>query len=92
VLVDPSDPADIARGLLRAVESPESWEKLHQAGIERVISKYTWERTAEGYLKVIKAIVEEGRRAGEIEIPPYFRDPAPVKYEIPVDALASIYF
>lgn len=92
VLVDPTDPADIARGLLYATETPQSWQNLHEAGIERVISKYTWECTAEGYLNVIESIVKAGCRPGEIDIPPYFTDPAPIKHEIPVEALAKIYF
>ena len=92
VLVDPSDPANIARGLLRAVESPESWQKLHQAGIERVVSKYTWERTAEGYLNVIEAIVKENRRDGGLTIPPYFTDPAPFANQISSEDLANVYF
>ncbi|MEA3350134.1 MAG: glycosyltransferase [Chloroflexota bacterium] len=53
VLIDALVPADIARGLLRVVESVEQWEMLRDAGIERVVSKYTWDRTAEGYLGVI---------------------------------------
>ncbi len=92
ILVDPADPAEIARGLLRAVASPESWGALHRAGIERVVSKYTWARTAEGYLKVIAAIREEGRRVGDIEIPPYFSNPAPLAHQISTADLAKIYF
>lgn len=50
VLVDPSSLGDIARGLLRVLGSKESWEHFHEAGMQRVLSRDTWERAAEGYL------------------------------------------
>jgi sucrose-phosphate synthase len=49
VLVDPADPADIARGLERLVCDENEWEHFAQAGQERVFSSYTWEATAENY-------------------------------------------
>ncbi len=56
VLVDPANPTDIARGLLKVFASPESWQKYHDAGIERVITRYTWESTAKGYLAAIEEV------------------------------------
>lgn len=50
VLVDPFDTIDIARGLNRGLN--ESGE-LSRKGYQRVISKYTWDKTAEGYIEVI---------------------------------------
>lgn len=50
-LVDPFDANDIARGLNRALENAGS---LAEKGYQRVISTYTWNRTAEGYLEAIK--------------------------------------
>ena len=93
VLVDPSNPADIARGLLRVVDSAsaDKWQTLRKAGIERVISKYTWERTAEGYLGVLEKLREAVPRGGESEIPPWFTNPSP-KNEIPLKTLAELYF
>jgi sucrose-phosphate synthase len=55
VLVDPEDPDDIARGLLRALAEHE---RLAAAGRRRVLERYTWERTAQGYLEAL----EEGLR------------------------------
>jgi len=91
VLVDPSDPADIARGLLRAVGSVNEWRTLQKAGLERVVTKYTWERTAEGYLRVLEELREAAPRLGESEIPPWFTNSIP-ENEIPLKTLSDLYF
>lgn len=50
ILVDPFDSNDIARGLLEAITNyPVLSKQAHQ----RIINKYTWNKTAEGYLSVI---------------------------------------
>lgn len=46
VLVDPSDPDDVARGTLRALTD---WDHFATAGRRRVLDRYTWDRTAQGY-------------------------------------------
>jgi sucrose-phosphate synthase len=51
VLVDPFDVDDIARGLLEALGRQQD---LADRGRERVLSMYTWEKTAARYLKVIR--------------------------------------
>ena len=85
VLVDPADPADIARGLLQAVADPLRWRSYHDAGIRRVQEKYTWQRTAEGYERVISQILSRNE-----PIPRYFSQPD--RYPLPVDELARVYF
>ncbi len=59
VLVNPTDPGDIAAGLLRLVGPGKEWDYFHRAGRQRVLDRYTWERTAQGYLDVL-AIVRPG--------------------------------
>ena len=84
VLVDPANPADIARGLLEVAGEPLRWQYFHDAGIQRVHDKYTWQRTAEGYLAVIEAVLESRE-----PIPAYFRDPT--ADDVNADLLASLY-
>ncbi len=75
VLVDPADPADIARGLLAALSPLSAWKALRDAGIERVVSRYTWESTAEGYLSAIEHARTRPLRSAALEIPSYFLHP-----------------
>ena len=51
VLVDPFDVPDIARGLQEGLSRQE---ELAERGRLRVLSNYTWEKTAALYLKVIR--------------------------------------
>jgi sucrose-phosphate synthase len=89
ILVDPADPNDIARGLLRILESTETWMRFQAAGTERVLSRYTWDRTAEGYEKVFDAIHADKGRDDGIHIPAYFTDPT---QRIFVEDLHKFYF
>lgn len=72
VLVEPTDPGDIAAGLLRLVGRDNQWHSFQQAGRERVLARYTWERTAAGYLSAIEEML-----ADRLSIPSYFWDPQP---------------
>lgn len=72
VLVDPGDPQDIAGGILRVLDTEASWRHFQESGMERVFNRYTWDRTAQGYLGVLKAIIEERPARTRLEIPAYF--------------------
>ena len=69
VLVDPADPVDIAAGLQRALG--DDWKKLAEAGRNRVHDRYTWDRTAEGYLAAVKRAAADTNR-DLLPIHPYF--------------------
>ncbi len=84
ILVDPSDPEEVAAGLFSLTGNEGRWDRYAEAGYGRVLSRYTWEKTAEGYLG---AIAGRERVEGEsengfptpeyrLEIPCYFTDPA----------------
>lgn len=94
VLVDPAEPADVARGLLKVLLSPEAWQQYHEAGLERVITRYTWERTAEGYLGVINEVLtgqQPDTSEKQISIPDYFTHPT-ADNKISLGELADLYF
>jgi sucrose-phosphate synthase len=69
VLVDPADPADIAAGLERALG--DEWSKLATAGRQRVHDRYTWDKTAEGYLAAV-ARAREPIERDLLPIDPFF--------------------
>jgi sucrose-phosphate synthase len=77
VLVDPSDPTDIAAGLLRLVGPDSEWSRFQQAGRERVLERYTWEQTAAGYLAAMDegVLSAAGVPARRVPIPRYFVEP-----------------
>jgi len=61
VLVDPFDSTDIANGLIRAVDQQQT---LSDQGYERVLSTYTWRKTAENYYAVARDAAPEVARSG----------------------------
>jgi sucrose-phosphate synthase len=94
VLVDPSDPGDIARGLLRVLSNPDTWHTFAQRGRQRVLDRYTWERTAERYLALIQEIIADpGARRPQRLLPihPYFQHPEAVG-EVSLQELKELYF
>lgn len=78
ILVDPERHADIANGLLRLLRSETEWKLIQQAGLARVLEKYTWQQTAKRYELVFQEIVRENgnsAEAGNLPIPEYFFSP-----------------
>lgn len=67
VLVDPEDPDDMAAGLERALADSRRYAEL---GRQRVLSRYTWDQTARGYLEVIGRNLELPARKFEAPRPP----------------------
>ncbi len=53
VLVDPANPEDVGAGLYKLIGNPDRWRRYAEAGYNRVLARYTWEKTAEGYLEAI---------------------------------------
>lgn len=94
VLVDPEDPADIAQGLEQLLCDEQVWQYFSQAGRERVLSTYTWECTANNYLRVIEQIVSSPkvrRPPTLLPIHPYFLNPQP-NTDISLEELSCLYF
>ncbi len=95
VLVDPSDPTDIARGLERVFASSETVAEYARRGRQRVLDRYTWERTAQGYLAQIERVLADPYhgRAGVVDLPlpPYFQSGRPEDI-ISIAELTALYF
>ena len=51
ILVDPEDPPDISRGLLELTADESRRQEMQDRGRRRVMDRYTWKRTARGYLE-----------------------------------------
>jgi len=66
LLVDPFDSTDIADGLLRAVDQQKN---LSDQGFERVLSTYTWQKTAENYYAVARSAASGAERSGNAGYP-----------------------
>ncbi|MBA3792609.1 MAG: glycosyltransferase [Rubrobacter sp.] len=83
VLVDPGDPEEVAAGLYSLAGNADRWRRFAEAGYGRVLAKYTWERTAEGYLDAITGAANDSDTSpynfpspkSRLEIPAYFTDP-----------------
>ena len=76
VLVDPAQPADIARGLMRLIGPDNEWQHFRDTGREHVLKHYTWEATARGYASVLRSIVADAPAPdGQLPIPEYFINP-----------------
>ena len=94
ILVDPTDPDDIAQGLLRLLRDPGTWANFARLGQQRVLDRYTWERTAEGYLAVIEAMIADphARRPDTLlPLHPYFVS-ASGSNDITLDELREVYY
>jgi sucrose-phosphate synthase len=90
ILVDPRDPADIARGLKRLVTDEEGWLRFSRAGGQRVRDRYTWEQTATGYIDAFEEILRGGGAPDPtFPRPSYFADPA--HDDITRESLEAIY-
>lgn len=94
ILVDPEDPADIARGLERLICDAHEWEHFARSGQRRVLKKYTWETTAENYLTLLEQMVsstETRPQAELLPIHPYFLNPQP-QTDVSLEQLSQLYF
>jgi sucrose-phosphate synthase len=65
ILIDPVDPSDIARGLLAALENQAD---LARRARDRVLTTYTWDKTAERYAAVIEDVLGGAREPAQ-EVP-----------------------
>lgn len=94
VLVDPSDPIDIAKGLEYLLSNTEKWEHFAHVAQQRVLDCYTWKATVEGYLSVIEQIISSPTKccpSERLPIHPYFCNPQS-ENDVSLEELNRLYF
>jgi glycosyltransferase involved in cell wall biosynthesis len=57
--VDPYDPSDIARYIIKILKSPELAAKMGKNGRQRVIDHFTWDHIADETLRVYQEVVDQ---------------------------------
>lgn len=63
ILVEPDDPADLARGILRALRDPAEARRLGAAGRKRMLEGFTLRTTAAGLAQIYRRQRAEARGA-----------------------------
>jgi sucrose-phosphate synthase len=90
VLVNPEDPIDIANGISRLATDPEEWSRLKRLGRQRVANRFTWERTAAGYVEVLQQLLAGETAANRSYAKPrYFEHP--LEDDVNAEWLWSVY-
>jgi sucrose-phosphate synthase len=94
ILIDPADLDDIARGLMRVLDDRDTWLTFSKRGRQRVKERYTWERTAEGYLnQIVTSTVHPAARRPDRQLAMH---PCLQAAELPcrsaIDELTALYF
>jgi len=59
LLVDVTDPGELAKALKKLLTDEELWNTLSNNGVNRVREHYTWEVHCETYLSVLKELTKE---------------------------------
>jgi fructokinase len=93
ILVDPDDKAEISTALYQLTANRDLWNQYAQAGYQRVLSRYIWKRTAQGYLESLQASQKSKKDHQDgslLPIHPYFLKPEP-ENDITLDELKRHY-
>ena len=61
LLVDPLEPAEIARAIHEVVGDWERWQRRSRTGLEAARECYSWAAHAEAYLEMLRPLLEEDR-------------------------------
>ncbi|MEX2467107.1 MAG: PfkB family carbohydrate kinase [Gemmatimonadota bacterium] len=64
LLVDATEPREIARGLEAALSDRDRWSAWSKRGVERVHEHFSWSAHAERYLEQLGSVISGGRPSG----------------------------
>lgn len=64
LLVDATEPREIARGLEAALADRDRWRRWAARGVERVHEHFSWSSHAKRYLRELEQVVSGGRPSG----------------------------
>ena len=56
--INPNDPADIAWGIVSAIQNPEKRVQFGRNGRKRVLEHFTWEKAAENTIQLYTEVLE----------------------------------
>jgi sucrose-phosphate synthase len=59
ILVDPTDPAQIAKAIRKIIADPEKWDEFSKNGILNTRKHYTWNSHAAAYVQQVQALCRE---------------------------------
>lgn len=96
LLIDPADLEEVSASLFALVSNLDLWQHYTEAGRQRVLACYTWQRTAEGYVQALtRGQEDKGARRSRLSPPlpihPYFLDPC-VENDVTLNELDALYF
>jgi len=60
--INPNDPADIAWGIVSAVQNPEKRTQLGKNGRKRVLEYFTWDAAAKATIQVYSELLERSKK------------------------------
>lgn len=63
LLVDPGDSGDLARAVLRLIDSPDLRRRMGEAGRRKTLERYTWESVVPRFRETYRQVIEERRAA-----------------------------
>ncbi len=62
VLVSPADPAALTKAIKTMLDQPEQAAALGQAGYERVLNQFTWEKAAQKTVAAYREVIRDHGR------------------------------
>jgi len=60
--INPNDPADVAWGIVNAIQDPEKKVQFGRNGRKRVLENFTWEKAAERTIQLYTELLESRKR------------------------------